>query len=162
MNRGSSSVTVIVVVILVVLCCCLCLAMFCFGGIAWVCFQLNRMAVFPSSDLDTPTPIVIRPTALPDNQIQGILDPLPDLSDQLSSIHYLLKMMKYHLLRKITHDQNDTLETLENTIVPINDLLDLAQRLEGKENIPSNCRCTIGALSSWGYRNLLGYQCGHQ
>jgi len=30
----------------------------------------------------------------------------------------------------------DTLETLENTIVPINDPLDLARRLEGKDNLP--------------------------
>jgi len=31
---------------------------------------------------------------------------------------------------------DDTLETLENTEIPVNNLLDLAQRLEGKENIP--------------------------
>ncbi len=41
----------------------------------------------------------------------------------------------------------DTLETLENTVVPVNDLRELAQRLEGKGPIPKTLNAPTGTLT---------------
>jgi len=135
MNSGNSVVTVIVVVIFVVLCCCLCLAMIGFGGIALGAFAIEQEGISSFSEFETATPVVIRPTDLPDPYNLGKLEPVPDQSGQ-PELNPLPTDDDVPFPTQTVHIQGDTLETLENTIVPINDLLDLAQRLEGKEGIP--------------------------
>ncbi len=55
----------------------------------------------------------------------------------------------------------ETLDTLEQTIVPINDPVELAERLGGKLNVPDTL-IDPDALIQWVPENLLGRQYGHQ
>lgn len=148
MNRSSSVVTVIVIAILVVLCCCLCLSLILFGGIALGGFTMDQAGSISFSDFSTATPVVIRPTTLPtqsasskleplpDQSVKPDLEPVPDQSDQLDLEPLPTVEQEEPSPTQAFYVPSDTLETLENTIVPINDLLDLASRLQGKENIP--------------------------
>jgi hypothetical protein len=137
MNNGNSRVTLIVIVVFLVLCLCLCLAMVCFGGIALGIYAIEEDGGLDISVSGTPTPVVIRPTALPTQPIAGKSDLLPDQSDQpnLEPLPTEVEDSSRYPIQ-VVPVQMDTLETLENTIVPINDFLDLAERLEGKHDIP--------------------------
>ncbi len=135
MNSGKSSVTVIIVALIIILCICLCVAMFCFGGLAFGIIRSEEGGGFSNSDYGTATPVVIRPTAIPTQSVTGDLGPLPDQPGELE-IEPLPTDEQVDLPPQNFLVPGDTLETLENTIVPINDFIELAERLEGKENIP--------------------------
>ena len=136
MNRGNSTAIVIIISLLVVLFCCVCLVIIGIGGATLSLFTFDRDGSVTIPEFVTATPVVIRPTAIPTQSLSGKLDVLPEQSDQ-TKLNPLPTDDEDLLIPTQTDSaQNDTLETLENTIVPINDLLDLAQRLEGKENIP--------------------------
>ncbi len=135
MNNKNSSVTLIVVVLLVVLCFCLCIATFCMGVVAYGLFTAEEGGRFSYSDFGTATPVVIRPTTQPTQAPSGELDPLEKPSDQ-AEIEPRPKDDEAPFPPQMGYVPTDTLETLENTIVPINDLIELAERLEGKQNIP--------------------------
>jgi len=97
----------------------------------WALFKLNNTPTTqtsPSAGLNpTNTPVVIRPTktleptynTTPEDPSATVDVPEPTTSPIISR-----------------SAPADTLETLENTIVPINVPLDLARRLEGKDNLP--------------------------
>ncbi len=118
-------------IILVVLLCCL--GLFALGAGGGIFYLLNASSertgesfVFSSP---TPTPVVIRPKPLATSE-----------SGSQKKMEIIVS--------------DDTLTALENTIVPTNDLPDLARRLEGKENIPtttapSSIPLTIGTKDSF-------------
>jgi len=138
MNSGNSSVTVIVVVVLVVLCFCLCIAMLCLGGIAFSIFSVESSMDPWSSGVESATPVVIRPTAQPTQAASGSLDPLPD-EPEIPDLNPkpTTEVQPPSTQPEILYVPVDTLKTLEDTIVPVNDLLELAERLEGKHDIPT-------------------------
>jgi hypothetical protein len=139
-NRGST-VNVIVIALLIGLCCCLVVAMLCFGGIAFSSYFAGQGSGLSSESLSTATPIVIRPTDQTlSGSASGDLDPLPAQPGQAD--------LEPRPTEKFSPPSNesqpqpnyvsaDTLATLENTIVPINDPLDLSARLKGILNIPA-------------------------
>jgi len=123
-----------IILIIIFLCLLLCLLVCAITvgstGI-WALFKLNNTPITQSSPSvglnPTNTPVVIRPTktleptynTTPEDPAATIDAPEPTALPIISS-----------------SAPADTLETLENTIVPINDPLDLARRLEGKDNLP--------------------------
>lgn len=110
-----SNVPVIVLIIIVVLACCLCLVVI-GGGV--ILFGAWNVEISDSSLQAESVPPAA--TVLVQPPIQAATPPaLPPHNSAQPDATYV-----------------DTLRTLENTIVPINDLVDLARRLEGKENIP--------------------------
>jgi hypothetical protein len=133
MNR-SSIVTVLVIVVVFVLCCCLILAVAVAGGAAYGLIQVEQIDGQGEGwsvewETPAPTPVVIRPTPHPTQQVSGEIEPpahskeeLPVETDGTNPAEFLVSA--------------ETQETLANTIVPISDLRELAQRLEDKAGIP--------------------------
>ena len=135
MNRGNSTATVVIISLLVVLCCCFCLIVIGIGGATLSLFTFEQDGSVSFTNFVTATPVVIRPTAVPTHSASGKLD-APDQSDQTILNPPPTDDEDILISNQKNPAQNDTLEILENANVPINDLRDLAQRLEGKENIP--------------------------
>ena len=115
-SRNWSLPVILTVIILAIVCCvCICLLL----GVAF--FTISDTQEFsdpsPWQAQASPTPIVIRPTprpspaatSRPGNPVISIPEPVPALQ---------------------------TYQELNDTIVPINDLYDIARRLEGKDGIP--------------------------
>jgi immune inhibitor A len=126
----NNTILVVVIVLLVaLLCCCLCFVMVAGGGLAFGLLQEGDGNWEFESGPPTPTPVVLRPTAQPtqfvvqDTEEQDTQDGQADESKEHSSPN-----------KDII--SSDTLSVLEDTVVPVNDLIDLAERLEGKENVP--------------------------
>jgi immune inhibitor A len=126
--NGGSVVSVIVVIFVVVLCCCLCVALILFGGLSYGLFTLENGGYNFSFGEPTTTPVVIRPTFVPTLQASNGVDQ-PEEPVEDSSV----EQQPAPIIPLVS---TETLDTLENTAVPINDLLDLARRLEGKTDIP--------------------------
>ena len=109
------TVTGLVTILIVLLCgmlCCLCLLLFGLGIGA---------SFFSITDVDTNGPdvaITVEPFERPEEPTPTLVAPFPDPRPEASSV------------------STATLATLENTIIPESDLRELAQRLEGKEDIP--------------------------
>ncbi len=124
MNQSSSRPTLIIVLIIVaVLLCCLCIAVAAGGsllfGLWGVQTQLPGRQTF--SELIPPTVIFVTPDTNFRPLPQSTPTPLPITPlDQAASPRVF----------------DETLKILDESIVPVNDLLDLAQRLEGKQDIP--------------------------
>jgi immune inhibitor A len=113
-----------------------CLVIIGFGGAALSLFTFEQDGNVSLPNFVTATPVVIRPTAVPTQSASGKLDAHPDQSEQTEPNPLPTDDEDILIPTQMDSAQSGTLETLENTIVPINDLLDLAQRLEGKEDIP--------------------------
>jgi hypothetical protein len=116
MDRKWSLPVILLVIILVITCCiCVCLIL------GYTFFTITSSQEFsdpsPWQALGSPTPVVLRPTPLPSPAAT---------SDPGNSV--------IAIPEPVTAFQ--TYQELEDTIVPINDLYDLARRLDGKENIP--------------------------
>jgi len=107
----------------VLLCCCLLLALVVFGGIAYEVFQSPDFSLQPESGTTTETPVVIRPT-------EEIPAPSPAETQSPSGEQQHAKT------ESALHAGEDTLRTLQQAEIPINDLIDLAERLNGIEDIP--------------------------
>jgi immune inhibitor A len=149
MNGRKSILTVIIIGFFLLLCCCLCIIMVISGSIALGGFAVDSGGNFSFDGLVTTTPVVIRPTELPSESTSSELDDRldqfrkPDLEsrlDQPEQPEISPLPSDEHIQPSSPNDfyvSTDTLETLENTIVPINDLLDLSARLQGKKNIPA-------------------------
>ncbi len=126
--------TVIVLLVLLLLggCCCCLLGIG--GGIFYFAAQEEDFSWQGEWQWDleagdpTVTPVVIRPTP----------EPTPEAAATESSSNNGTKQ-EGEVVAPQPQSENqawDTLQTLENVHVPENDLLDIAERLEGKENIP--------------------------
>ena len=113
-----------IITILVLVISCICLGL---GAAVYLFFNVYNVDYDPfpvegGNRIPENTPVVIRPTAAPTvvkTPIPGTPDPTLEVTpDGFNGI------------------TTETLKTLEDTIVPINDLRDLAFRLKGIENIP--------------------------
>ncbi len=123
MNDKQLLMIILAVVVVMVLCCCVLLL--CLGGVmglgVWGLSTLPDSGATPFyGGAATPTPLVVRPTktATPSalSTSQGNGEPVFGGTP--------------------VPGQSGSLQTLEQAVVPTNDLRDLARRLEGKENIP--------------------------
>lgn len=133
MNR---SIIVPCVVILLVLGCiaCLCIILASsLGGLMWQYFPWRSLPIPIEVREPTGTPVVIRPTAQETPQASAtvghkqetpFITTFPTTTPTVSVTPVLAEI------------PTDTLNTLENSEVPINNLLDLSARLQDKHNIP--------------------------
>jgi len=104
------AIVALIVSLVVIIIGCVCLAVAgVFGAAVYAGLQTNGINGL-SFGSPTETPVVVRPTPGAASDGSG-LDQVVQVSDE-------------------------TLRTLENSVVPVNDLRDLAYRLEGKTNIP--------------------------
>ena len=114
--------------------------MFCMAGIAFTSYFAGEGGGPSAFGPATATPVVIRPEGLPtQGSAAGDLDPLPPQPGQADLEPRATDEVSKQPVEpqpQPVYVSPETLETLENTIVPVNDLLDLARRLEGKPNIP--------------------------
>ncbi len=113
MNR--TFIVILFVLVFALLCCCACFILVAAGGIAFQSFQEGGVWDFEAGP-PTETPVVLRPT------IEGQSDS-GDGSPKVEMVEGALVPL-------------DTLHALEEAVVPANDLIELAERLQGKENIP--------------------------
>ena len=134
--KNNSGVTILVIVLLVFLCLCLCLSIFCVGGLAVLGIYTNENNPANWTDSSEPTPVVIRPTLQPEQSHSGEINPLPSRPETLDLQPRPTAETFFEPQPENFSVPKDTLETLENTIVPVNDLLELAERLGGQQNIP--------------------------
>ena len=118
-------VTIIIVALVFLLLCCLCLAAVLVGGVlfSWN-LQLPPQTEFSWNSEASATPVVVRPSpqaTLPAEPSQesdpnsGTVDAIPPV--EVDGAH-------------------ETLNTLTDTTVPINDPYSITERLEGKQDIP--------------------------
>ena len=139
MNRNSGF-TIALILLLVFLCLCLCVAVICWGSIAWLNQLPDSFDVNWDSDQSwsfgetTPTPVVVRPAPQADEPAAETAV-TPELSPR-DSDQGEQTAPEGADSPPIVYIPEDTLKTLENAIVPINDLLDLAERLGGVPDIP--------------------------
>ncbi len=95
---------------------CICLVIICAGSF----FLIDQNGLLSDVLAEaTQTPVVIRPNVVPTNEMTT-----DDVGEQ-----EMPTIVPYTVA-------TETLQTLEDTIVPVNDLIDLAERLKGKKNIP--------------------------
>lgn len=128
MNNKSSAKPVVVAIILVAVLCLLVVCVIAFAGVGAYLFlkpvpggqTLAPAAVTPQSAYETPLPTAF-PTPTPGS---GSLQPLAPTSTTVPTATPSLDSASETLLR------------LEEEIIPINDPIDLGERLGGKEDIP--------------------------
>jgi len=113
----SRTVLMVLVVMVILILCCVLTIVVTSAGIVYLAAQDSDLSwnFETSSDPATATPVVIRPTISPTPGASGI-NVSPDEDDIPAP--------------------SDTLQTLKDSIVPINDLIDLAERLGGVSDIP--------------------------
>ena len=150
MNR---TLVILLVVLGIIVIACVCLSVIIIGGASFFMISDSGMGAINPENNTAPTPIVIRPTVLPSetatdtgNQQNSTEAPRPlSTATQTQSAGDPLH----------GNSPEDTLLTLENTIIPINDLLDIAARLEGKVGVqptlpaPSVPRAVGDTLKFW-------------
>lgn len=115
MDQRSKTILIIALVIIGILALC-CIAAVVAGS---VFMAYNSQT---GAEISEPTPVVIRPivpTATPLSDV-----PKPDQSYNPAPV------------QPPSSELRETVKILEDTIVPVNNLLDLARRLEGKHNVP--------------------------
>lgn len=128
--EGKWTLPVILLVSLVIMSCCLCLCLiagfvFFVPSNSTVTTQEVEVTEELSQNDSTPTPRVLRPTPLPSPQAT------PETSDPV-------------LMAPATNDPQGTLKQLQDVVVPVNDVYDIARRLEGKLNIPPTLEAAQG------------------
>ncbi len=123
MNR---TVWILIIILVVVLfCCCLCFVALAGAGVAVQSLQDGGTTWEWEAGPPTATPVVVRPSP-GSTEVDTNATPTPEDQDPASP----------HASEALSAEEMDTLQTLNAAVVPVNDLLELAQRLEGKENIP--------------------------
>lgn len=121
---------------LLVLCCCL--------GLAAACLLSGGMLMWTSERTDeTVFPQVLETIEVPGSRPATVAPAAPTLQSQEPAGSAAF----------------ETLETLRNTLVPINDPIDLALRLQGKTNVPSTLPVTdlnlpVGAAKTFWATNV--------
>jgi len=134
------------IILLVAGCCfCLCISVLCIGALA---IMPTTPTVIGYSTQQTsrltPTPIVVRPTGQLLTATPVVLNPLTPIPQPTAlggTDTFTLPTSNAPATptpKPVTWPiPTDTLNTLEQVVVPINDLLELAERLEGKDYIPA-------------------------
>jgi immune inhibitor A len=120
MERKWTLPVILLVSCLVIICCiCLCLiAGFAFFGISNSSVNTQAVTELLAQDTPTSTPIVLRPTLMPSPQ------PAPQTGDPA-------------VLAPTTQTPEENLLQLQDAVVPMNDLYDIARRFEGKDDVPT-------------------------
>lgn len=113
MTQKSSTFPIIMTILLVVAMCCLCICLVLFASGAVLLAQQDTPAVSTSIVIEQPLPNIILPSVEATPTAVAEPTPVPDIEELA-----------------------DTLNTLNEMIVPINDPIDLAERLGGKSDIP--------------------------
>jgi immune inhibitor A len=125
MNQTSSRPTLLIVGILVtVLLCCLCLTVLAGASVLVGLRNFQTQATGPQSFAERIPPTVVFVT--PDT---GTLPPIQSTPTPLP-----VTPLNQNTFPRIF---DETLITLDEAVVPVNDLIELAERLEGKQNIPT-------------------------
>ena len=120
MKSSSSTVPIILTIALIVALCCLAIGLLIFaGGAAFLSRQDAPQATAVTISQSTPTPAVVQPTLTSETATPSSEQPEPEQTVSTAEL-----------------DRNQTLITLGEEIVPINDPIDLGERLGGKDNIP--------------------------
>ena len=127
MNR--TLIIILIILIFTLFCCCLCFILVAAGGMAFQIFQDGDASWELEVGLPTETPVVLRPTLQP---TRNPLSTRPTAESQSNSEDGSPKaeFVEGALVPL------DTLHTLEKAVIPPNDLIDLAARLQGRKNIP--------------------------
>lgn len=120
-----SNVPVIVLIVVAILACCLCVAIVAGGVIIFGARSLDggNLSPLQAEPVQPDATVFVQP-----------LDPTPPLAEQVPAEATPLAPPPHSSAPASRLDE--TLQTLENAVVPINDLVDLARRLEGKQDIP--------------------------
>jgi immune inhibitor A len=118
-NRSKIAPLGIIAAILLTLACCV--GLFTLGG-AWIYLTTNpQINTPPQTTLAVQSTTIIQPTSV----IPSATAPLP--TQQAAHLSVENKPVAVY---------SSTLQVLENAIVPVNNLIDLSQRLQGKDGIP--------------------------
>jgi len=123
MEKNLSAGPVLITIFLVIALCCL--------GICLVIFA-SGAAIFTFGDLGNPAdPVVIQPSE------DGIIGPTPLIPEKPASSEDFIEPSEPYITEIGSGDGAfETLLTLQQAIVPINDPIELAERLGGKADIP--------------------------
>ena len=121
---------IVLILLFVFILCCLCISTASIGGVLFNFIEQSSATGMPFTEWSKPTdtPVILRPTTM------STVEPT---SDGYNGGHEL--MADYSLI------PTDTLKTLKTANVPINDLIDLSERLEGLKNIPVTLKPPITA-----------------
>ena len=148
MNRSRIVPFGIIAAILIVLACCICLVIL--GGVWFYTTSTSQPSPFPQTTNFPQSNTLPEPTisTQPTDATQPTTAPLPTPQ----AVHPNNE-------NKPAAIYSGTLQTLENAIVPVNDLLDLSERLQGKDGIPSTLAApsnpyTVGAQQSFWISNV--------
>ena len=148
MNRSRIVPLGIIAAILIVLACCICLVIL--GGVWFYTTSISQPSPFPQTTNFPQSNTLPEPTisTQPTDATQPTMAPLPTAQ----AVHPNNE-------NKPAAIYSGTLQTLENAIVPVNDLLDLSERLQGKDGIPSTLAApsnpyTVGAQQSFWISNV--------
>jgi len=118
MKSNSSTIPIILTIVLIVALCCLAIGLVIFaGGTAFFSRGESPQPTTVSISQSTPTPAAVLTTPP-----SSTATPTGELPEQTPTPAEL--------------DRNQTLITLGEEIVPVNDPIDLGERLGGKDNIP--------------------------
>ncbi len=113
MKQKSASLPVVLTILLVVVLCCLCLALVLLASGAFLVVRTEPPQVITPGVIEQPLPHLVAPTREP----SAIAPPLSATPQPIEA-------------------QMGTLNALDQAVVPINDPIELAERLGGKRGIP--------------------------
>ena len=133
--KSNNGITILLILLFVFLCFCLCIAVFCGGSLMIFGALPDSTGVSAETPWSfgeaTPTPVVVRPTAQTGDSPSGTAA-TPELNPHNSGDQPADPNFPAAVYRP-----EETLKTLEDAIVPVSDLLDLAERLGGVPDIPA-------------------------
>jgi immune inhibitor A len=154
-NSSTKTILAILAVVIVLGICCVCVA-----GFAGLFIITSNRVVGSSLTTATQTPVVIRPAPPTSTPLAGAAPTAlpaletPAIPTQGSAGSSNPALQPTAVLSSPGPVYTETLQTLENSVVPVNDLLDLAERLQGKKNLPTtitdpNAPYQVGAQKSF-------------
>ena len=160
MNSSTKTILAILGVVIVLGICCVCVA-----GFAGLFLITSNRQVSTSLATATRTPVVIRPASPTSTPLTGATPTTlpaletPALPTQGSGGSSNPALQPTAVLSTPGSVYTGTLQTLENSVVPVNDLLNLAERLQGKKNLPTtitdpNAPYQVGAQKSFWITNV--------
>ncbi len=136
------------------------ICLFCTVGIAGVSLYLS--ATNNSGEIASLSPTSILPEPTLNRPATKTAGPVPGISSSntppVSLSTPTAEASSHTSALVLPGTITETLVTLENATVPINDPLDLAERLEGKENLPRSLEFPVQNLPGWRRRDFLGNQ----
>ncbi len=136
---NQTCIVVLIVLVLLLFCCCLCFIAVAGMGLAIQFFGEGDVTWDFEVGTPTETPIVLRPTLQPTDVPQSA-QPTAESQTDSKEGSPRVEIVENELVPM------DTLRTLEEAVIPPNNLIDLAERLQGRENIPETVAAPIVPL----------------